>query len=94
MAELIVVRHGQASFGSAQAQGYDRLSEQGEVQSRMVGATLKAAPSMVTRFSLEYEHDLIAGQFSGGATGTPELVHGPLEGGTESTLRRAFVTSS
>jgi hypothetical protein len=39
---------------------------------------------------LEYEHDLYAGQLSGGATGTPELVHGPLEGGTETTLRRAF----
>lgn len=43
MAELIVVRHAQASFGSAEAGGYDKLSPQGEVQSAMVGEALKAA---------------------------------------------------
>ena len=56
MAELIVIRHGQASFGSAEAGGYDRLSAQGETQSRMVGETLKAAgirPDRLITGSLE-----------------------------------------
>ncbi|MEM8728599.1 MAG: histidine phosphatase family protein [Pseudomonadota bacterium] len=43
MADLFVLRHAQASFGSAQAGGYDKLSALGEAQSRQVGATLKAA---------------------------------------------------
>jgi len=39
MAELIVVRHGQASFG---ADNYDQLSENGYRQSEMAGAALRA----------------------------------------------------
>ena len=72
MAELIVVRHGQASFGSAQAQGYDRLSEQGEVQSRMVGATLKAAgvvPDRLITGTLERQRRTLELM---GFDGTPE----------------------
>ena len=55
-----------------------------------LGATFKAMPSKLTRFSVEYEHDVFAGQFAGGATGETELVHGPLEGETDDTMRRAF----
>ena len=40
MAELVVVRHGQASFGT---DNYDRLSEVGHEQSRLVGAVLAEA---------------------------------------------------
>jgi broad specificity phosphatase PhoE len=38
VAELIVIRHGQASFGEA---NYDKLSDLGHVQSQLVGAALK-----------------------------------------------------
>jgi broad specificity phosphatase PhoE len=38
MAELLIIRHGQASFG---AQNYDQLSALGESQSRAVGAYLR-----------------------------------------------------
>ncbi|MEO0936587.1 MAG: histidine phosphatase family protein [Pseudomonadota bacterium] len=40
MAELMVIRHGQASFGAA---NYDVLSDLGHAQSRAVGAHLKRA---------------------------------------------------
>lgn len=40
MAELVIVRHGQASFG---ADDYDRLSDLGRRQSMMAGAALRAA---------------------------------------------------
>ncbi|MEM7440970.1 MAG: histidine phosphatase family protein [Pseudomonadota bacterium] len=39
MAELLVIRHAQASFG---ADDYDKLSELGHVQSRLLGDLLKA----------------------------------------------------
>ena len=38
MAELIIIRHGQASFGAA---NYDKLSDLGHAQSALVGQTLK-----------------------------------------------------
>lgn len=38
MAELIIIRHGQASFGAA---NYDKLSDLGHVQSALVGKALK-----------------------------------------------------
>ena len=40
MAELLVIRHGQASFGAGDARDYDRLSELGQRQSASVGAHL------------------------------------------------------
>ncbi len=43
MAELILVRHAQASFGSADAGGYDRLSDLGRQQSELVGRCLHEA---------------------------------------------------
>ncbi|MCD9147879.1 histidine phosphatase family protein [Pseudophaeobacter flagellatus] len=39
MAELLIVRHGQASFG---ADNYDRLSDLGRQQARALGQTLRA----------------------------------------------------
>ncbi|MEN8739304.1 MAG: histidine phosphatase family protein [Phaeobacter gallaeciensis] len=39
MAEILVVRHGQASFG---ADNYDELSEKGRNQGRLLGDTLRA----------------------------------------------------
>ncbi|MEP2717821.1 histidine phosphatase family protein [Pseudophaeobacter sp.] len=39
MAELLIVRHGQASFGAA---NYDELSDLGRQQSRALGETLRA----------------------------------------------------
>ncbi len=39
MAEILVVRHGQASFG---ADNYDELSDLGRQQSRLLGETLRA----------------------------------------------------
>lgn len=38
MAELVIIRHGQASFGAA---NYDKLSELGQLQSQLVGQALK-----------------------------------------------------
>lgn len=46
MAELIVVRHGQASFG---ASNYDELSDLGRQQSRALGETLRALDWMPDR---------------------------------------------
>ena len=40
MTQLVLIRHGQASFGAA---NYDRLSETGERQARLVGRHLAAA---------------------------------------------------
>ena len=39
MAELVIIRHGQASFGAA---NYDKLSELGHIQSQLAGAALKS----------------------------------------------------
>ncbi|GHG81100.1 histidine phosphatase family protein [Pseudodonghicola xiamenensis] len=43
MAELIVVRHGQASFGAGDAGSYDRLSDLGRQQAVLAGDALRAA---------------------------------------------------
>lgn len=43
MAELIVLRHAQASFGAGDAADYDALSELGHRQSAMAGEALRAA---------------------------------------------------
>ncbi len=50
MGEILVVRHGQASFG---ADDYDVLSDTGEEQARVVGRSLKhLAPDLVVHGSL------------------------------------------
>ncbi len=43
MAELLVIRHAQASFGAGGASGYDRLSDLGRQQSELVAASLREA---------------------------------------------------
>ena len=52
MAELLLIRHGQASFGAAD---YDQLSPVGEQQSRRLGAWLRetaSAPALIASGSL------------------------------------------
>ena len=53
MSVLLLVRHGQASFGAAD---YDQLSSLGEEQSRLLGASLAARgvrPDLVLRGSMK-----------------------------------------
>ena len=72
MAELIVVRHGQARFGSAGAGGYDQLSDQGVAQSRLLGEVLRRAglrPDRLITGSLTRQKDTLAHM---GFDGTPE----------------------
>ena len=60
MAELIVVRHGQASFG---ADDYDALSEVGQEQSRLAGDALREAgwiPDRLVTGSLRRQIDTLA----------------------------------
>lgn len=57
MAELIIIRHGQASFG---AENYDVLSELGRAQSRAVGDWLRQVdwqPDRVLTGSLQRQRD-------------------------------------
>jgi broad specificity phosphatase PhoE len=52
MGELLLIRHGQASFGAAD---YDRLSPRGEVQSQRLGAWLRetaSAPALIASGTL------------------------------------------
>lgn len=41
MVELVVIRHGQAQFGAAGAEGYDQLTDLGARQSQRLGAWLR-----------------------------------------------------
>lgn len=59
MAELLVVRHGQASFG---ADNYDRLSEVGHEQSRLAGEALREAgwvPDRLVTGTLERQKETL-----------------------------------
>ena len=59
MAELLVIRHGQASFG---ADDYDALSQVGHEQARLVGETLRAAgwvPDRLITGSLRRQQDTL-----------------------------------
>ena len=61
MAELLVIRHGQASFG---AENYDVLSEVGLEQSRLAGAALREAgwvPDRLVTGTLERQKQTLAG---------------------------------
>ncbi|MEP4196209.1 MAG: histidine phosphatase family protein [Aliishimia sp.] len=61
MAELLVIRHGQASFG---ADNYDQLSDLGVKQSQAVGAYLRAqgwVPDRVVTGTLERQKDTALG---------------------------------
>ena len=60
MAEMLVVRHGQASFGT---NNYDRLSEVGHEQSRLVGAALAEmgwVPDRLVTGTLTRQKDTLA----------------------------------
>jgi len=78
MAELILVRHGQASFG---AEDYDKLSDLGWRQSRWLGeyfAERGAAFDRVVRGSLRRHAETLAGIAEG--------MGRPLEGGEDARL--------
>ena len=65
MSLLLLVRHGQASFGSAD---YDRLSALGEEQSRLLGASLAARgvrPDLVLRGSMRRHRQTTAAAVAG-----------------------------
>lgn len=69
MAELIVVRHGQASFG---ADDYDRLSDVGREQSRLAGEALRAmgwVPDRLVTGTLQRQRDTLSEM---GFDGAPE----------------------
>lgn len=60
MAELLVVRHGQASFG---ADDYDALSEMGHEQSRLAGEALRVAgwvPDRLVTGTLHRQRDTLS----------------------------------
>lgn len=60
MAELLVVRHAQASFGQ---DNYDKLSDLGHQQSQLVGAALREAGWVPDRFvtgTLTRQHETLA----------------------------------
>jgi broad specificity phosphatase PhoE len=73
---LLLVRHGQASFGAAD---YDRLSELGERQSRMLGEALAARgvrPDLLVRGALR-RHRQTAEAAVSGAGWTGEVLEDP-----------------
>lgn len=70
MAELLVIRHGQASFG---ASDYDQLSDLGHTQSQMVGAALREAgwvPDRLITGTLKRQQETLA---SMGFDAKPEI---------------------
>ena len=105
MALILLVRHGQASWGAAD---YDVLSAEGEVQSRLLGETLAARgvrPSRLVAGSMRRHAQTAAATLEGaGWTGEVEVdhgwdefdhvqmleVHGPPEGGEEGMTRQEF----
>jgi broad specificity phosphatase PhoE len=71
MAQLLLVRHGQASFG---ARNYDALSELGHEQSRVLGAALAsrgAVPDLVVRGELRRHEETAAGVVEGLGVAVP-----------------------
>jgi len=80
MARILLVRHGQASWGAAD---YDQLSEVGERQSRHVGEVLAARgvrPDLVVRGTLRRHAQTAEATLAGGgwAEGSgPEVVEEP-----------------
>ena len=90
VAELIVIRHGQASFGAAEAGGYDRLTPLGVEQSRMAGEALRAAglqPDRLITGTLQRQKDTLAQM---GFDGTPEEHAGFNEYDFHDMLRARF----
>ena len=77
MALILLIRHGQAAFGS---EDYDRLSERGRQQARWLGEHLAAfgvRPARVVAGSLRRQRDTAAELLSGlGVSGT-EVIQDP-----------------
>jgi len=72
MAELLVVRHGQASFGAENAANYDQLSDLGHKQAAFAGACLRDAgwvPDRLITGTLQRQKQTLA---SMGFAGDPE----------------------
>jgi broad specificity phosphatase PhoE len=95
MSTLLVVRHGQASFGQAD---YDRLTPVGVEQSARLGAYLAASGRALDRIVVgprrrqqdTAAHMLAAFRAGGGRAPDPELVHGLDEYPAEAIMRRAL----
>ena len=71
MGVVLLVRHGQASFG---ADDYDVLSETGWEQSRLLGAWLaerKVVPDVVRRGGMRRHRETVDGMVAGGAWEVP-----------------------
>jgi len=77
MSILLLVRHGQASFGS---RNYDQLSEVGHEQSRVLGRALAARgvrPDLIVRGALRRHEETAAGIIEGLCVDVPvEVEHG------------------
>ncbi len=79
MAELLLIRHGQASFA---AEDYDQLSAVGETQSRRLGSWLAAnerAPSLIASGSLRRHAQTVAACVDAAALDAPRLTVGGLD---------------
>ncbi len=79
MAELLLIRHGQASFGS---EDYDQLSAVGETQSRRLGNWLAAnevAPSLIARGSLRRHAQTVFACLDAAALDAPRLTLAELD---------------
>lgn len=66
MSRVLLVRHGQASFGAAD---YDNLSELGHEQTRLLGASLAArgiVPTLLVSGAMRRHHQSAAGILTGG----------------------------
>lgn len=71
MGVVLLVRHGQASFG---AEDYDVLSETGWAQSRLLGAWLaerQVTPDVVLRGDMRRHRETAEGMLAGGGWRTP-----------------------
>lgn len=87
MAELLVIRHGQASFG---ADDYDRLSDLGHQQSKMAGDALRAIgwqPDRLITGSLRRQKETLASMGFGDA---PEIHAGLNEYDFDNLLATRF----
>ncbi len=74
MSQILLVRHGQASWGSAD---YDRLSALGEEQSRALGASLAARgvrPDLVVRGSMRRHRQTTEQALTGAAWPAEDVV--------------------
>lgn len=74
MKQILLVRHGQASFGK---RDYDALSERGHEQARVLGRALAeqgVVPDLVVRGGLRRHEETVAGMLTGLGESIPEQV--------------------